>query len=198
MDWTRLDQQIRFIVEIDKLKNVYRRTYLINERRNENTAEHSWHLAMMAFVLAEYANEPIDVSRVLKMALIHDIVEIDAGDTFVYDVQAELDKAERERAAADRLFALLPPDQAVEFRQLWNEFESRKSADARFAAALDRMLPQLHNYYTQGGSWKEHAITVDRVVAKNATMNEGAAVLWTWTQKLLADAVMKGFLAKTP
>jgi len=131
------------------------------------------------------------------MALIHDIVEIDAGDTFVYDVHAELDKAERERAAADRLFSLLPEDQAVEFRHLWNEFESRKTPESRFAAALDRMIPQLHNYYTQGGSWREHAITFDRVLEKNVTMNEGATVLWNWTQRLLTDAVDKGFLGKT-
>jgi len=193
---TRLEQQIRFIVEIDKLKTVYRRTYLINENRKENTAEHSWHIAVMAMVLVEYANEPIDITRVLKMALIHDIVEIDAGDTFVYDIEAELNKAERERVAADRLFALLPEDQAIEFRQLWNEFETRSTADSRFAAALDRMIPQLHNYYTGGGSWKEHMITHDRVIAKNATMKEGATPLWEWTQKLLASAVEKGFLTK--
>lgn len=193
----RLEQQIRFIVEIDKLKSVYRRTYLINERRNENTAEHSWHLAMTAMLLAEYSNEAVDVLKVLKMALIHDIVEIDAGDTFVYDLQALSDKAERERAAADRLFRLLPDDQGQEFRRLWEEFESRESPEARFAAALDRFVPQLHNYYTSGGSWRVHGITHDRVVAKNVTMREGAARLWDWTIKLLDDAVRKGFLAKS-
>ena len=193
----RLEQQIRFIVEIDKLKSVYRRTYLINENRNENTAEHSWHLAMTAMVLAEYSNEPVDVLKVIKMALIHDIVEIDAGDTFVYDLQALSDKAERERAAADRLFRLLPDDQGQEFRRLWEEFESRESPEARFAAALDRFVPQLHNYYTSGGSWREHGITHDRVVAKNVTMKEGAARLWDWTIKLLDDAVRKGFLSKS-
>src|SRR5262245_59404725 len=176
----RLEQQIRFIVEIDKLKSVYRRTYLINERRNENTAEHSWHLAMTAMLLVEYANEPVDVLKVIKMALIHDIVEIDAGDTFVYDLQALFDKAESERAAADRLFRLLPDDQGQEFRRLWEEFESRESPEARFAAALDRFVPQLHNYYTSGGSWREHGITHDRVVANNVTMREGAARLWDW------------------
>jgi 5'-deoxynucleotidase YfbR-like HD superfamily hydrolase len=193
----RLEQQIRFIVEIDKLKSVYRRTYLINERRNENTAEHSWHLAMSAMLLAEYSNEPVDVLKVIKMALIHDIVEIDAGDTFVYDLQALSDKAERERAAADRLFRLLPVDQNNELRQLWEEFESRQTPEARFAAALDRFIPQLHNYYTSGGSWRVHGITHDRVVAKNLTMREGASRLWEWTLKLLDDAVRKGFLSKS-
>jgi 5'-deoxynucleotidase YfbR-like HD superfamily hydrolase len=193
----RLEQQIRFIVEIDKLKSVYRRTYLINERRNENTAEHSWHLAMSAMLLAEYSNEPVDVLKVIKMALIHDIVEIDAGDTFVYDLQALSDKAERERAAADRLFRLLPVDQNNELRQLWEEFESRQTPEARFAAALDRFIPQLHNYYTSGGSWRVHGITHDRVVAKNLTMSEGASRLWEWTLKLLDDAVRRGFLSKS-
>jgi putative hydrolases of HD superfamily len=198
MESARLEQQIRFIVEIDKLKSICRRTSLINGERNENTAEHSWHLAVMAIVLAEYSNEPIDITRVMKMTLVHDLVEIDAGDTFIYDAQAELDKAVRERAAADRLFALLPPDQASELRQLWDEFEARETADARFAASLDRLMPQLHNYYNAGGSWKEHGITFDRVVAKNVTMNEGASALWSWTQQLLQDAVAKGFLVKTP
>src|SRR4051812_31121838 len=125
MEPTRLEKQIRFIVEIDKLKTIIRRTYLINEKRNENTAEHSWHLAVAAMVLAEHANEPVDLAKVLKMALIHDIVEIDAGDTFIYDTKGSLDKSERERAAADRLFALLPPEQGREFRALWDEFEER-------------------------------------------------------------------------
>jgi putative hydrolase of HD superfamily len=199
MESTRLEQQIRFIVEIDKLKSIIRRTYLIDGSRNENTAEHSWHISVMAMLLAEYANEPVDVLKVLKMTLIHDIVEIDAGDTFVYDAEAGLDKAERERVAADRLFSLLPPDQASEFRALWDEFEERRSAEARFAAALDRFVPQLCNFYgNTGGSWKEHAITHSQVIAKNQSMGDGAATLWEWTQELLKDAVAKGFLTKSP
>jgi len=198
MEPSRLEQQIQFIVEIDKLKSVRRRTSLIDGTRNENTAEHSWHLAVMAIVLAEYSNQSVDLIRVMKMTLVHDLVEIDAGDTFFYDAQGELDKPVRERAAADRLFALLPPDQGAELRQLWEEFEARQTAEARFAAALDRLMPQLHNYYNEGGSWKEHGITFDRVVAKNVTMNEGASTLWSWTQQLLQDAVAKGFLLKTP
>jgi len=197
MELSRLEKQIRFIVELDKLKTVYRRTYLINDHRNENTAEHSWHIAVMAIILAEYSNAAIDLAKVLKMALIHDIVEIDAGDTFVYDLNAALDKAERERKAADRIFGLLFADQMTELRSLWDEFELRETPEARFAAAMDRLIPQLHNYYTQGGSWKEHSITHDRVVAKNQTMNEGATTLWEWVQHLLEDAVAKGFLTKT-
>ena len=147
-----------------------------------------------AMLLAEYANEPIDVARVVKMVLVHDIVEIDAGDTYLYDVAGALDKTERERAAADRLFGILPPDQGREFRELWDEFESRGTVEARFAAALDRFIPQLHNYHTQGRSWKEHGITADRVLERNACIADGSCTLWEWAQALLNDAVEKGFL----
>jgi putative hydrolase of HD superfamily len=190
----RLEKQLQFIVEIDKLKSIYRRTYLIDGARNENTAEHSWHLAMLAMVLAEYANEPISIERVVKMALVHDIVELDAGDTYIYDAQGALDKAERERAAADRIFALLPVDQGEEFRSLWEEFDSGATADARFASALDRFIPQLHNFHTRGRSWKEHEITADRVLARNVTISDGSQILWEWTQTLIARAVAEGLL----
>src|SRR5438874_2362757 len=149
----RFERQIRFILEIDKLKTILRRTYLIHADRAENTAEHSWHLAIMAILLAEHANEPVDVARVVKMVLVHDIVEIDAGDTYFYDPLGAADKAEREHTAADRLFGILPPDQSLELRTLWEEFEAGTTADARFALALDRFMPQLHNYYTKGRSW---------------------------------------------
>jgi putative hydrolase of HD superfamily len=190
----RLERQIRFILELDKLKTIVRRTYLVNTDRAENTAEHSWHLAIMALLLAEYANEPVDVARVVKMVLIHDIVEIDAGDTYFYDSVAALDKADRERVAADRIFSLLPPDQTDEFRRLWEEFETGETPDARFAAALDRFIPQLHNYHTQGRSWSEHGITLDRVLERNASMANGSQKLWDWARALLDDAVTKGFL----
>lgn len=192
----RLEQQIRFLLEVDKLKTILRRTYILHADRSENTAEHSWHLAITAMILAEYANEAIDVARVVKMVLIHDIVEIDAGDTYLYDAAGALDKAERERAAADRLFAILPSDQSKEFRELWDEFESRATVEARFAAALDRFIPQLHNYYTQGRSWKEHGITADRVLERNACIADGSCTLWEWAQALLNDAVEKGFLRR--
>jgi putative hydrolase of HD superfamily len=189
----RFNRQIGFILEIDKLKNIMRRTYLVNSDRAENTAEHSWHLAIMAILLAEHANEPVDVARVVKMVLIHDIVEIDAGDTYFYDSAAELDKAEREEAAAARIFGMLPADQEQELRELWEEFEAGQSPEARFALALDRFIPQLHNYHTQGRSWIEHGITVDRVLERNATMALGSEVLWECARALLDDAVAKGF-----
>jgi putative hydrolase of HD superfamily len=193
--YDRFDRQIEFILEIDKLKSIVRRTYLLNTDRAENTAEHSWHLAIMAVLLAEHANEPVDVARVVKMVLIHDIVEIDAGDTYFYDSDAELDKHERECAAADRLFGILPSDQATELRELWEEFEAGKTAEARFALALDRFIPQLHNYHTRGRSWIEHGITVDRVLERNASIAEGSQRLWERARSLLDDAVAKGFLS---
>lgn len=194
MDADRFDRQIQFILEIDKLKTILRRTYLIHSDRAENTAEHSWHLAIGAILLAEHANEPVDVARVVKMVLVHDIVEIDAGDTYFYDTAAAQDKPEREHAAADRLFGMLPSDQGKELRSLWEEFEEGKTPDARFALALDRFMPQLHNYYTHGRSWAEHGITADRVLERNESMAEGSAKLWERARALLNDAVAKGFL----
>lgn len=194
LDSDRLERQIRFILEIDKLKNVVRRTYLLNGDRMENTAEHSWHLAMMAILLAEHANEPVNVGRVVQMVLIHDVVEIDAGDTYIYDSAGALDKPDRERRAADRLFGILPPDQGEELRSLWEEFEAGQSPDAKFALALDRFMPQLHNYHTQGRSWREHGITADLVLQKNSSIAEGSAELWQRAKALLDDAVAKGFL----
>jgi len=191
----RFERQIRFVLEIDRLKTIVRRTYLLHADRAENTAEHSWHLAMLAILLSEYANDPVDVSRVVKMVLIHDIVEIEAGDTYFYDAAAELDKAVRERAAADRLFGILPPDQGEDLRQLWEEFEAADTPEARFALALDRFMPQLHNYHTQGRSWVEHGITADRVLERNASMAEGSSKLWECARALVDDAVAKGFLA---
>ena len=191
----RLARQLHFIIELDKLKSVYRRTYLIDGSRSENSAEHSWHLALMAIVLAEHANEPLDVAKVIKMVLIHDIVEIDAGDTYIYDSQD--DKAEREQRAADRIFGLLPPDQAAEFRSLWDEFEERETAEARFASALDRFIPQLHNFYTEGRSWKEHGITSERVLLRNVEISHGSVTLWQWTQMLIERAEAEGFFTKS-
>jgi putative hydrolases of HD superfamily len=190
----RLAQQLQFILEIDKLKSIYRRTYLVDGERNENSAEHSWHLAMLAMVLAEHANEPLDVAKVIRMVLVHDIVEIDAGDTYIYGDQS--DKAEREAKAADRIFGLLPPDQEKEFRGLWEEFESGATAEARFGSALDRFMPQLHNYHTQGRSWKEHGITAERVLTRNEEMSQGSVILWEWTQALIERAVVEGLLPR--
>ena len=187
---SRLEQQLQFILEIDRLKSIYRRTYVIDGSRRENSAEHSWHLALLAMILAEHSNEPLDVGKVIRMVLIHDIVEIDAGDTYIYGDQGN--KAEREGLAADRIFGLLPADQEREFRDLWKEFETAATAEARFANALDRFMPQLHNYHTQGRSWKEHGITKERVLTRNEEISLGSVTLWEWAQALLTRAEDEG------
>lgn len=190
----RLERQIRFILEIDKLKTVLRRSYILDGSRYENSAEHSWHLAVMALVLAEHANQPVDLCRVIKMLLVHDIVEVDAGDTYCYDEHANRDKAEREQRAADRLFGILPPDQRDELQALWEEFEARQTPEAKFAAALDRLMPLMHNFFTNGRSWQEHGVTLEQVLERNSPMAEGAAPLWTFAKKLIDQAVEQGLL----
>jgi putative hydrolase of HD superfamily len=194
----RLTQQIKFIIEIDKLKLILRQTLLTDASRRENSAEHSWHLALMAIVLAEYAPSGVDQLRAIKMLLIHDLVEIDAGDTFCYDVQANEDKAAKEAQAALRLFGLLPVEQAEEMRSLWEEFEARKTPTAKFAAALDRIQPMLHNQQTQGGSWRIHGITRDKVMKRMAPVETGAPDLWLFIQQLIEDCVAAGYLQETP
>ena len=197
MENARLAQQIRFIVEVDKLKNIFRQTFVTGSRRHENDAEHSWHLCLMVIVLAEHANTPqVDVLRVLKMLLIHDIVEIDAGDTFAYDTARMADQHEREAVAADRLFGLLPADQCAEFRALWDEFEARTTPEAKFAAAMDRFQPMLLNCLTEGAAWKMHGITSDRVIARNRHIEDGAAEVWTHAATMIAEAVAAGHLPK--
>ncbi|MBI2190756.1 MAG: HD domain-containing protein [Planctomycetes bacterium] len=192
----RLLQQIQFVIEVDKLKHVYRHTILTDGSRYENDAEHSWHLALMAMLLSEYAADPhLDLLRAVQMVILHDLVEIDAGDTYCYDDQAARDKAERESRAADRLFNLLPPDQAVEFRSLWNEFEVRSTSEARFAAALDRLQPLLHNFATRGSEWRKHSVTRTKVVERNRPMAEGAPLLWSYAENLIDEAVRLGYLA---
>lgn len=191
----RLEKQISFVREIDKLKQVFRQTPLMDRSRAENDAEHSWHMSVMALVLFEYAEPEVDLLRVLKMLLIHDIVEIDAGDTFLYDAGGAADQAEREEEAADRIFGLLPDDQAREFRSVWGEFEERATPDAMFARALDRFQPLLHNYYTQGGTWQQHGVTADQVRERKVVIADGSAVLWTHALELIEDGVRKGYLS---
>ncbi len=192
----RLAAQIEFLVEIDKLKGVLRQTWLIDRSRRENDAEHSWHLAVMALLLAEHAaGSDLDLLRVVKMLLIHDLVEIDAGDTLVYDQAEAAAKADREQQAAERIFRILPPDQASLFRRLWEEFEARRTPESRFAAALDRFQPMLHNYYTQGKAWQRHGVTSGQVIAHNQHMAEGAPALWEHARRLIRDAIEKGYLA---
>lgn len=190
----RLQQQIDFIIEIDKLKQVFRRSYLIDQSRHENDAEHSWHLAMMALVLAEHATEQIDIARVVKMVVIHDIVEVDAGDVFLYDEEATKNKAVREQQAAERLFGMLPADQASDFRATWEEFEARQTAEARFAAALDRLQPLIHHIQSKGKTWQEHGVTLDRVMQRNSHIADASPALWEYAQSLIQHAVAEGYL----
>jgi putative hydrolase of HD superfamily len=190
----RLLRQLDFLLELDKAKGVLRRSYVTDGSRRENDAEHMWHLALFVVVLAEHAGEPIDVGKVLKMVLVHDIVEIDAGDVFVYAEAAHATKAELETAAADRLYGLLPPDQGAELRALWEEFEAKASPEARFAAAVDRLQPLLLNLANEGRPWREHGITADRVFALNARIGDGSVVLWEHVRGLLTAAVADGHL----
>ena len=193
----RLERQVAFLMEADKLKTVLRRNRVVSDpQRRENDAEHMYHFALFAMVLSEYANAPVNLLHVLRMILIHDIVEIDAGDTFVYDLAAQTDKREREERAADRLFNILPADQATEFRALWEEFEAEETVEARFAAALDRMQPILCNYNTAGGAWKEHHVAAPQVFARNSKIKYGSTELWVYVSGLLDDAISKGYLPK--
>lgn len=191
----RLKRQIDFIVEVDKMKQIYRKNFLIGGERHETDAEHSWHLAIMATLLAEHVTQAqVDVLKVLKMVLIHDVVEIDAGDTYCFDEEAGLDKAEREIKAADRLFGLLPDDQAREFCALWEEFEQKHTPEARLADALDRLQPLLLHYHTQGKSWQLHGITSDKVKERNKRTAAIAAELGQLVDEIIQDSIKKGYL----
>jgi putative hydrolase of HD superfamily len=191
----RLAQQLEFIAELDRLKHVVRRTPLIDGSRCETDAEHSWEVALMAVVLAEHAGSPIDLPRVVTMLLIHDVVEIDAGDTFLYDDRATTTKSARERAAADRLFALLPSEQAAELRALWDEFEELETPEARFAKAMDRLQPLLHNYRAGGGTWKHLGVDHAKVTERKRIIGSGSPALWAYARELLQRAVDDGVLA---
>jgi putative hydrolases of HD superfamily len=192
----RLDQQIRFVREIDQLKGVLRQTMLAGPGRRENSAEHSWHLAMMALTLAEHAPPGTDIGRVTAMVLVHDLVEIDAGDLFVYaDAARQARQEEAERAAAERIFALLPADQAANLRGLWDEFEERRTPEARFARGLDRLQPMLANLTAGGGTWLEHGITADQVLAKVQLIEDGSPALGRYARDLVSLAVREGLLA---
>jgi putative hydrolase of HD superfamily len=195
----RLARQIDFIAECDKLKEIFRQTINTQSRRAENDAEHSWHLCLCVIVLAEHANVPnLDVLRVLKMLIVHDLVEIDAGDTFAYDVAAMATQHEREAIAAERIFGLLPTDQARDFRALWDEFEAKATPEAKFATAVDRFQPMLLNCRSQGAAWNKHGVTHDRVVARNQHIADGCVELWRYAERMLQDVVNAGHLAKAP
>lgn len=193
----RFNSQIEFILEVDKLKKILRRTTLLDRSRQENSAEHSWHIALIVLVLSEYAEEDnLDLFQVIKLLLAHDLVEIDAGDTYCYDEIGGQDQKVREMKAADRIFGILPSDQAVAFRSLWDEFEARETPESQFANALDRLQPFLHNYFTRGHSWKKHGIRKKQVLARMLPVDEGSRLLWNYISSLIDDAVEKGFLAK--
>jgi len=193
----RFKKQIEFILEVDKLKHVLRQTILIDRSRRENSAEHSWHIALLVFLLGEFSLETdIDMFRVMKMLVMHDLVEIDAGDTYCYDDRGRRDQARREEMAADRIFGLLPADQAAEFRALWDEFEKRETPESRFANALDRVQPFLHNYFTDGQTWQENHINSRQVHKRMRPVKDGAPLLWDYVAALIADAVKKGILAE--
>jgi putative hydrolase of HD superfamily len=194
-----LDDQLVFLLEADRLKTVLRQSTLTDRSRRENSAEHSWHLALMALVLAEYAPPGLDLQRVLAMLVLHDLVEIDAGDLFAYAPAADLARQERaERAAADRLFGLLPPGQSERFRGIWDEFEERLSQEAKFARAMDRLQPMLINMVTGGGTWLAHGVTADQVLTRVALIADGSPALGTFARDMITRAVAEGLLAPGP
>ena len=193
----RLVRQIEFIAECDKLKEIFRQTLNTTSRRAENDAEHSWHLCLCVIVLAEHANVPnLDVLRVLKMLIVHDLVEIDAGDTFAYDEAAMATQHEREAVAAERIFGLLPADQAAEFRAFWDEFEAKETPESKFATAIDRFQPMLLNCRSDGAAWNRHGVTHDRVVARNRQIGDGCKELWRYAEAMLQEIVHAGHLPK--
>ncbi|ELA8062779.1 HD domain-containing protein [Vibrio parahaemolyticus] len=191
----RLEKQLALLIELDKLKSVLRRTRVKSaEGRLENSGEHSWHVALMAVLMEEHANAPVDICRVMKMLLIHDVVEIDAGDTFIYDTAASKEQAEKEIKAAERLFGMLPTEQGQELLALWQEFEAAQSDDAKYAKALDRLIPMLLNYHNNGQSWKENSVTREQALTINKRIEFGSVTLWDKAKELIEEATEKGWL----
>lgn len=192
MEQTRLQKQMDFIVEMDKTKQIFRQTFLADGSRKENDAEHAWHLVLMAYLLREYAEQEVDITKTMLMVLIHDLVEIDAGDTYAYDEKGNLDKREREEKAADRIFPILPTDQAEELRNLWEEFEANQTKEAKFAHTLDNLQPLLLNHASNGKSWREHQVTLDKVLERNQHTKEGSNVLWEYAKQCIEKNVEAG------
>ncbi len=188
----RLEKQIRFIVEIDKVKNIFRQTYLADAGRKENDAEHSWHIALMAYLLQEYAEKPVDVSKVMLMVLIHDLVEIDAGDTYAYDDAGAETKRAREEAAADRIFGLLPEDQGKYFRELWEEFEAYESPEGKYAHLLDNFQPLLLNDASGGLSWQEHQVKKSQIYKRNEKIEETSETIWNCMKEIVQKHIECG------
>ncbi len=192
----RLEKDIEFIVELDKMKSILRQTSLIDKSKRENDAEHSWHISVMAMLLSEYADDDIDTFKVIKMLLIHDLVEIYAGDTFCYDVEANKDKKERELKAADKIFGILDKDKGEELRKLWDEFEEGRTKEALFAASMDRLQPFLNNYYSSGGTWKKFNVSKKAIYKRIAPLKESSKELWEFTENMIEDAFDKGYIEK--
>lgn len=188
----RLEKQLEFILEIDKEKNIFRQTHLSGHGRNENDAEHAWHMAIMAYLLREYANEPVDIGRVMLMCLIHDVVEIDAGDTYAYDAEALATQKARENAAEERIYALLPSDQGAELRAIFDEFEANETPEARFAHAMDNLQPLLLNDSNGGGDWREHQVTAGQVYGRQSKTREGSRRLFELVDDLIQRNIRRG------
>ena len=191
---SRLEKQLAFALEIDKEKNIFRQTHLSSHGRAENDAEHAWHMALMIYLFREYADQPFDTSRAMLMCLIHDLVEIDAGDTYAYDEEAKKSQQMREEAAKERLFSMLPEDQGQELRSLFEEFEQGESPEARFARAMDNLQPLILNHSNGGSDWREHGVNADQVFARQEGTRRGSAVLWDLTEKILLEHVRTGDL----
>ena len=190
----RIEKQLNFSLEIDKAKNVFRQTHLSGNGRNENDAEHSWHMAIMAYLLKEYANDKVDIAKVMIMCLIHDIIEIDAGDTYAYDTESLKTQKAREDCAKQRLFSLLPTDQAKEFIDLFDEFEAYESAESKFAHALDNLQPLILNNSNNGGDWKEHNVTAGQVYKRQEKTQLGSQKLFEVTKRIIQENIDKGNL----
>lgn len=191
MDIERLEKQLDFIREIDKEKQIFRQTYLVDGKRKENDAEHAWHMAVMVFLLKEYANEEIDVLKTIQMILIHDVVEIDAGDTYAYDEAAKTTQREREEKAAARLFGLLPEDQGQEMLALWEEFEAGETKEAKFARAMDNFQPMILNDAANGKAWEEHEVAVSKILKRNERTPRGSEGLWAYGKENFVEKHVK-------
>jgi len=190
----RIEKQIAFALEIDKEKNVFRQTHLSGHGRNENDAEHAWHMAIMAYLLKEYSNEPVDIARVMIMCLIHDVVEIDAGDTYAYDPEGLATQKAREDAAKERIFSLLPEDQKEEFIRIFDEFEDNETAEAKFAHSMDNFQPLMLNNSNGGGDWKEHDVDAGSVYGRQSKTKDGSERLFEITDKIIKENIRKGSL----
>lgn len=194
MDDKRLTAQLAFLVELDRMKTIERQSPIYAGGRRENDAEHSWHIAVMAMVLREYAAEPVDMGHVLEMLTVHDLIEIYAGDTFAYDAAGNSDKAAREAASADQLYAMLPEEQGAYYRALWEEFDAMETPDARFAASLDRLQPLLSNWLNEGGTWRVHNVHPEQVYRRMEPLKTGAPKLWELADRIIRASVARGYL----